>query len=493
MRTLAASSTLRSLIGPLCYLLGVVGCFSTNIHGIATGGTDTGGGSTGVVATGSAAGSGSATGGTSTGSGGSGSSGTSSGGTSGTTGTTGTAIVTPPLGLLLDAGTETIFGPVALAVEPNGGSQDARLAYSEVDGGQYGIMLLTLDSQGRPIGNALQLATTGDILTDYGDGNLSLTPIAPPDVTVADDGTTTTICWADFSVTPNPDEPPICAVDTASSVRCAAVPDDGEHPDASFANCDAEPRLVFNPSDGKTQLFFRGILPDSRNGLLGWGVGQSPDATLLVTDAGDTYVATPLPNGRDGVVFSWQLDFNVYHQLRPAGLWLASTGFADGGSPATTTVLLDPTYSPANTHFAATGLPTAGTAAILQYDGLHLRALVWSPDAPDAGSWIDLPSSEPPDGAVAVGICPDGYAYLATTIRGHVLMTAGAFDGGLDTSNARYVVLPGFAPTPGLSRQDNEGYEQPATSMATASTRDGKLLLAISNPWQVGVYVISCE
>ncbi len=41
----------------------------------------------------------------------------------------------------------------------------------------------------------------------------------------------------------------------------------------------------------------------------------------------------------------------------------------------------------------------------------------------------------------------------------------------------------------GLSRQDNEGYQQPATSVATAPTPGGKLLLAISNPWQVAVYL----
>ena len=75
--------------------------------------------------------------------------------------------------------------------KPNAGLEVVERAMpepAEGDGGQYGIMLQTLDSQGRPVGDALQLATTGDLLFSDDDGNLSLTPIAPPEVTVTLEG-----------------------------------------------------------------------------------------------------------------------------------------------------------------------------------------------------------------------------------------------------------------------------------------------------------------
>jgi len=54
--------------------------------------------------------------------------------------------------------------------------------------------------------------------------------------------------------------------------------------------------------------------------------------------------------------------------------------------------------------------------------------------------------------------------------------------------------LQGFDQTPGLNVY-GVGFlwPFPATSMAVAPAPGGNLFLAISNPWQVGVYLVRCE
>jgi hypothetical protein len=221
-----------------------------------------------------------------------------------------------------------------------------------------------------------------------------------------------------------------------------------------------------------------------------WAVGQPPSVNQIVIDAGSVLVAAALPGGRAGAIYS-NYTFSPPAQV----LWLESTGFADGGYLPTDRSPIDPdywTYGAYATPFAAAGEPSAGTAAILEYDGSQLLAFVWQLDL-GAPQQIVVPSTEPPEGAIAVGICPKGYVYLATTIRGHVLLAEGTFDGGIGAVPSRYLTLPDFDPTPGLLQRDNSGIARPATSMALAPTPDGKLLLAISNPWQVAVYLEDCE
>jgi hypothetical protein len=467
------------------------GCCLSEIHGIATTGSSGGESSTGATNSGTAAGSGTA---------GSSSGATSGGATSGTSGSTTGAL---PPAVLLDAGANTIFGPVAMAAIPDGGNEVARLVYAEGDGGQFGIMLETLDALGRPLGAALQLATTSDYPGHedaYGNPTPLDYPLAPPDVTVSDDGTTTTVCWEDFSMISNPAAPEMCLSDAGVlSVRCASVPDDGSSPDASYSNCGTSPRLVFNPTDASTQLFF--LEPTELTHEVGgyvsralteWAVGQPPSVNQIVSDAGEAVVATPLPSGRDGVVFS--------NLVGTQGLWFASTGFADAGYLMTESLLVDPGYqildgsgSGEARSFAAAGEPSGGTAAILEFNGGELLGFIWQADAPRSPPGkFQVPSPEPPEGAIAVGICPAGYVYLATTIRGHVLFAAGSFDGGVGPGSSRYLELPNFDQTPLLQEIDNSTVTWPATSMALAPAPGGKLLLAISNPWQVAVYAEDC-
>jgi hypothetical protein len=74
-----------------------------------------------------------------------------------------------------------------------------------------------------------------------------------------------------------------------------------------------------------------------------------------------------------------------------------------------------------------------------------------------------------------------------------LLIARSNFDGALVADGGQYFELVGFNQTPGLFRFDNTLWAAPATTLSVASTRDGNLLLAISNPAQVAVYAVSCE
>jgi hypothetical protein len=278
-----------------------------------------------------------------------------------------------------------------------------------------------------------------------------------------------------------------------SSILCASVPDDGSHPSPSYSNCGASPRLVYDPTDGSTQLFFLELpinqfvqFPENQV-VAQWAVDQPTSASEVVVDAGSIIVGAPLPDGRAGVVFS-----NIF--FMPQGLWLESTLFVDGAGLSVVRQAIDPdlqTFSAYATPFTAAGDPSAGTAAVFEFDGLILQTFISQRSDVFAPQGIQVPASEPPEGAIAVGICPKGYVYLATTIRGHVLFAQGTFDGGATAS--RLLDLPDFDPTPNLYQRDNAGAARPATSMALAPTPSGKLLMAVSNPWQVAVYVEDCQ
>ncbi len=162
-------------LAPLTVLLPALslssGCCIAGISGVATGVTGTAArisGASGASTAGAASGS-SNSGNSSSSSGGTGtrsSTGTSGGRSGGASTGTMTAKIPRPVPIaplfLLDAGPDTVFGPVSIAVVPGpGGEGLAKLGYSRGDGGQFGIMLQTLSADAGAIGEALEIATTG--------------------------------------------------------------------------------------------------------------------------------------------------------------------------------------------------------------------------------------------------------------------------------------------------------------------------------------------
>jgi hypothetical protein len=130
---------------------------------------------------------------------------------------------------------------------------------------------------------------------------------------------------------------------------------------------------------------------------------------------------------------------------------------------------------------------------VLEFDGLQLLDFTFDVETQVAGTPSEIPSIAPVIGAVAVGICPNGFANFAQTEYGAVLSAETGLDGGLIPNSERWLDLQDFNQTPSLTRLDNTGRTSPATSMAVTSIPDGRLFLAISNPAQIAVYIISCQ
>ena len=468
----------------------LAGCCRTSINGFGTAGPGMGGsGSTGGTSASSAA---SSTGVASTTSSGTGSAaGTTGGTTSGTT--TG--------GLRVD----TIFGPVAIAVVP--GPSDvgaARLAYSVGDGGQFGIMLQTLAGDGGLLGDPLQVATTGVWwgTADGGEPSI-LYPVAPPNIAVSDDGTQTAICWEDYGSAWSAVASSACDPDGDQAVvRCASVPESGGIPDASYASCGRAPSLVFNPARGDTQLFYAGG-GSSFSPLEEWAYGQGAEVSQeLSTVSATRPTGVPLAGG-EGVVYT-EINDNWGPQF--AQLLLATSVYASGAFLEDSSTVVDSAFTSFQlegcgkvpTPFVAASSLGDDTIEVLEWEQSvgcdvppKLLQFIWNVDAGMGGTPTELQSTVPLLGGIGVGVCTDGFENLMTTAFGTVFVARVGFDGTAATPS--YLTLPGFNQTPGLNRVDNTGFPEPATSLAVAPAPGGKLFLAISNPFQVGVYVVDCQ
>jgi len=481
------------------------GCCLTSITGFGTAGPgtsgSTGGKSPSSAASSSAAGStGASSSGTGSGArttGGTSSAGTSSGGTSGgatMSGASTGSISTAPAALLLDAGADTIFGPVAIAVVPEpSGVGAARLVYSVGDGGQFGIMLQSITGDGGPLGVPIQIGTT----------QLSLS--SPPNVAVSDDGTATALCWEDYSVPWSVAASPDCDPSYSEQVvSCATVPENGGIPDASYSNCGWDPSLVFNPSSRDTQLFFMGV-DFTFTPIDEWAYDQAASVSQeisAVDSANPTGV--PLPD-QDGVIYTRRMRGGPGGES--SGVLLATSAYAEGGYFGQSSTVMDPVYTSYDPEgcgegpvpFVAASNLGADIIEVLEWQrGVtcqqpgQLLQFIWQVDAGVGGTPTEIQSTAPLVGAIAVGVCPDAFENFMTTALGTVLVAKVGFDGGMGDAPS-YLTLPGFNQTPGLSRVDNSGLAEPSTSMAVAPAPGGKLFLAISNPWQVGVYVVDCE
>ncbi len=280
---------LAVLAGSLAALAGIQGCCLTSVSGFSGETTGAGAGSSGTtgssgrssVATGTTAGAatgsttatatGRATAETATGTA-TGTTGGSSGGSSVTTGSsTGFPLVTLLPTLLIDAGANDVFGPVAITAVPDSGFGAAKLTYSIGDGGQYGVMVQALAGDGSPEGASSLIAVTG-LKVDLA----AFETAAPPSLTISDDGAQTTVCWEDFGSTTNLDGGCDPQSDPQNLVLCAALPESGGTGDASYSNCGDTPRLVMTPGDGTTQLFFLpSVIEPSPYAIEAWQVGQS--------------------------------------------------------------------------------------------------------------------------------------------------------------------------------------------------------------------------
>jgi hypothetical protein len=507
MKTLQSKPGIRGRLVMVGVAWGALaGCCLSSISGFGTAGPGTSGsgfsgGRSASSATSStgAASVGASSSGTGSGAGnvGSSSGGTSSGTTTSGTGTSGTTTGLTPV--------DTIFGPVAIAAVPAPSDLGAaRLVYSKGDGGQFGIMLQSLAGDGGPLGDPLQVATTGVWWGSADGGEPSiLYPVAPPNVTVADDGSQIAICWEDYGPAWSAVASSACdPTGDQAVVRCVSVPEGGGIPDASYANCGHAPSLVFNPVRGDTQLFFAGA-GSSVSPLEEWAYGQGAEVSQeLSTMSATRPTGVSLASG-EGVVYT-EINDNWGPQL--GELFLATSGYADGAYLDDGSTVVDPAY----TSFQLEGcgkVPTPFVAASNLADTIEvlewqqepgcetppqLLQFIWQVDAGVGEAPTEIQSTVPLLGAIAVGVCPDGFENFMTTAFGTVFVARVDFDGGASAAPS-YLTLPGFNQTPGLNRVDNTGFSEPATSLAVALAPGGKLFLAISNPWQVGVYVVDCE
>jgi hypothetical protein len=473
------------------------GCCLQSITGLTTGMIGT------SASSAAAASSGGTTGGSGSSSGTTG--GTSSGGSSGTSGGSSTGKMTVPIPtptrleplVLLDAGPDVVFGPVSIAAVPGpAGEGLAKLAYSRGDGGQFGIMLQTLSADAGAIGEALEVATTGIRLEPPSDAGIQIfCPLSPPNVSVSDDGSRTAVCWEDCAAIISVSFPQPCQLTfPAPAILCGSTSEEGQLLDAGYANCGYLPTLVFNPSDGVTQLFFEGygtILP-STGAPEEWTYGQGWQVTQVISSLGVRGVALPVAPGEDAAIWAGEGAVQGVQNLN-----LEQTPYVDGGYLKTASTNIDSRYKAVFNQpapFAAAGSTPGQVVGVLVTDATGLIEFTVELDGGVfIGQQHPLSSAEPLTGAVAVGACPGGFVYFATTADDQVLITRGNFDGTLVADGGQYFDLVDFNQTPGLYWLDSTNWGVPATSLAVAPASGNNLFLAISNPAQVAVYVVSCE
>jgi hypothetical protein len=198
--------------------------------------------------------------------------------------------------------------------------------------------------------------------------------------------------------------------------------------------------------------------------------------------------------GIDGVVYAFNND-PVDPNPDAGGVFLATSAYADGGYFGTQSTAVDPGYDVSfyeSRPLAAASNPATGSVEVLSWQTGQLRVALWQLDAGVIGMPVEIQSRVPLLGAIAVGVCPDGFANFMTTAFDSALFAKVGFDGGMGGAPS-YLTLVNFNQTPGFTRFDNSGWPEPATSLAVAPAPGGRLFLAISNPWQIGVYVVDCN
>ncbi len=395
--------------------------------------------------------------------------------------------------LLLDAGPDTVFGPVAIAAVPASGFGAAKLVYSAGDGGQYGVMVQTLANDGSPVGAPTLVAATNLIVYQQDAGPIDLVYAeSPPAVAVADDGQQTAVCWEDLGQSTNLDAG--CpASEPSGLVLCAALADSDGDLDASYSNCGGSPQLVFSPTDGITELFLvehsYGIGPN----LVNWVFGQGWDTARTLTSQLEGPVAVPLPSGGGAAVYTL-LDPSTSGTA--SGLYLSQVDFSSGTFFSDQITEIDSayqSYDQVQDAVAAASSQSASVVGVLEFENGVLSELAWDVDAGTGSSPVVIPSAPPLVGAIAAGACPNAFGYLAATEHDTVLFVEATFDGRLLPATTKFVDLQSFNQTPGLVRLNNNGWVVPSTSLAVAPAPGGNLFLAISNPAQIAVYFVSCE
>src|SRR5581483_4069956 len=387
--------------------------FTGGVHGTTGGGSSSGGTSGGAIGTSSGS-SGGSSGGISTASGssGTGGRGTTSGTTTGSTtgsstghlatgtssGTSGGTIVLPVLQptLILESGSES-FGPVALAAGSAGNQSDgARLVYSVGDGGHFSISFLPLGMDGGALSDNQVLAETGSGLP------------GPPNVSVANDGDDTAVCWEDIGANSNPYNGCIVRDVSVGLVKCASVGDAGVEP--SFSSCGAQPNLVFSASDGITQLFWDGPFGQV------WHYGKAPYDSAQTLASGAFAAAAAAAH------------LDIYSLPLPS-LTLQFVSDPFDGTYGSQPAAIDPNF-PAGGQFALATQPAKKLFGIAELQRNGLRGIVWQVDEELVAAAAAI-SPMPLVGPVAAGTCTSKFAYAAVASGGALFFARQDFVGDL--------------------------------------------------------------
>ncbi len=223
-----------------------------------------------------------------------------------------------------------------------------------------------------------------------------------------------------------------------------------------------------------------------------WTYGQGWQESQVISSSGVKGVAVPVAAGEDAAVWA-----GYGGNYQAAGLNLEQTSYADGGYPNTVITSIYPEYQAVWVQpdpFTAAGSTTAQAVGVLVTAASGLMEFTVELDGGVfIGQQNPIPSAEPLTGAMAVGACPDGFEFFATTADDAVLIVRANFDGTLVADGGQYFDLVDFNQTPSLYWLDSTNWGAPATRLAVAPAPGNNLFLAISNPAQVAVYIVSCE
>jgi len=401
-------------------------------------------GGTGKSSSGSGTGGATSTGGTTTG--------TSAAGSS-----TGSFIPTLTLTYLLDAGIGTVFGPVALSLTPtDGGSGIAKLVYSGGQPGSFEVTLQALSEAGMALGDPIAVAATDAAL------------ISPPNVTVFDDGRDTAVCWEDYGSTSNPFLGECMNAGENPLVLCATVAEGGSSSE-SYSACGSRPLLVFNGASaplnldgGDLQLYYQDYVDVAQVWAYGYDVGISASWGPINIP----FAVSPLAPNLDEIVHA-----------ADGGLVATLIYFSGGGYSQSSSATIDPLFA-TNGQLAVTSKLDSEALGVLELDDSGLRATSWQFDG--GAHWLTaIPAPTDPIGPLGATSCPSGFGFLAITDGGDLLLAKTLFDGEIASVAGGLFALDDF--------------ESTATSLAVAPNLDGGLLIAVSSPGQIAVYVVGCQ
>ncbi len=208
--------------------------------------------------------------------------------------------------------------------------------------------------------------------------------------------------------------------------------------------------------------------------------------------------AFPLQPGANGAITS-MVQVNCHFPDQCPGIDFAHVDYAAGAFTGDQISVIDgtrhPNYRQSPNQFTAISDLATRTVTVLELDVGYatMTELVIALDAGALSNQATVPTGEILVGAIAAGVCPNGFAYLATTNNYHVLFGEAVFDGGLVPSSSRYLELSNFVQTPGLVRLNSADWETSSTSLAVTPAPGGNLFLAISTPAQIAVYLIGCD